>query len=316
MAHKQRLLIRDEEGRKDETDNKGESFMTPMTTKKRFYVALTVLMFVAVTGFVIGCDSDDGPKVTPPSGGGSGTTPTRNTTAETQGREGLEETDNGSMIRNTGEVALNVRFAYDEPKHYRLNVNTAMPSDPASAGNAPARVACGVPATGRANNQCFNNDRSEVQSAPTPYQASGNGDNGNGDNGGSGNGQNQRWDNSINAKDCLEYYTEGTGATRHRVRNTCGRTIVANSFGVACSTNTLTPLGTLNGISTYQDSSVRLSVLQLEPGENGWIQGVDACSGSLVGAACYGTFPNQDDTVQPFFTSSDASSYGCWRATR
>ena len=165
--------------------------MTPMTTKKRFCLALTVLLFVAVTGFVIGCDSDDTPTVTPPSGGG-GATATRNTTAETQGREGLEATDNGTMIRNTGEVALNVRFAYDEPRHYRLNVNTAMPSDPASAGSAPTRVACGVPATGRANGQCFNNDRSEIQSAPTPYEASGNGngdnggENGDGDNGGNG----------------------------------------------------------------------------------------------------------------------------------
>lgn len=41
-----------------------------MPIKQRLIIAVTVLSFVAVTGFVVGCDSDDGPKVTPPSGGG------------------------------------------------------------------------------------------------------------------------------------------------------------------------------------------------------------------------------------------------------
>lgn len=36
---------------------------------KPFFI-VTVLAFVAVTGFVTGCDSDDTPTVTPPSGGG------------------------------------------------------------------------------------------------------------------------------------------------------------------------------------------------------------------------------------------------------
>ena len=87
--------------------------MTPMTAQRRFGIVLTVLILVAVAGFVGGCDSDDTPTVTPPRGSGTGTTPTRNMTAETQGREGLEETDGGTMVRNTGEVALNVRFNYD-----------------------------------------------------------------------------------------------------------------------------------------------------------------------------------------------------------
>ena len=141
----------------------------PMTPRHRVFLAVTVLSFLTVIGLVIGCDSDDGPKVTAPApggGGGGNGTPTRNMTAEQQGRDGLEETENGTMIRNKGEVALNVRFNYDDPRHYRLNADTAMPSDPANAGSAPARVACGVPATGRANGQCFNNDG---VTAPEPY---------------------------------------------------------------------------------------------------------------------------------------------------
>ena len=148
-----------------------------MTKGRRFILAVTVLSFL-VTGFVVGCDSDDTPTVTPPSGGSGGTTPTRNMTAEEQGRDGLEETDNGSMVRNKGTVALNVRFNYDEARHYRLNPETSMPSDPANAGSAPTRVACGVPATGRANGQCFNNDG---VTAPVPYTSN---PNGNGDMGG------------------------------------------------------------------------------------------------------------------------------------
>lgn len=124
-----------------------------------------LLSFLTVIGLVIGCDSDDGPKVTAPT-----PTPTRDTTAEQQGRDGLEVTENGTMIRNKGEVALNVRFNYDDPRHYRLNADTAMPSDPANAGSAPARVACGVPATGRANGQCFNNDGVPT---PEPYSSGG-----------------------------------------------------------------------------------------------------------------------------------------------
>lgn len=158
--------------------------MTPMTPQRRFGIVLTVLILVAVAGFVVGCDSDDTPTVTPPSGSGTGTTPTRNMTAEQQGREGLKETDGGRSVSNTGEVALNVRFNYDAAasgsgvgvrsthttaRHYRLNVGAVMPSDPADTGTVPTRFACAVPATARANGQCFDNDRSEIQSPPTSY---------------------------------------------------------------------------------------------------------------------------------------------------
>ena len=158
----------------------------PMTPRQRFFLAVTVLSFLTVTGVVIGCDSDDGPTVTAPNSGNGGTTPTRNMTAEQQGREGLEETDGGRAISNTGEVALNVRFNYNvaasgsgsgagirsthtTARHYRLDRGATMPSDPANTGTAPTRFACGVPATARANGQCFDNDRSEIQSAPTSY---------------------------------------------------------------------------------------------------------------------------------------------------
>ena len=152
----------------------------PMTPRQRFFLAVTVLSFLTVTGVVIGCDSDDGPTVTAPNGGNGGTTPTRNMTAEQQGREGLEETDGGRAISNTGEVALNVRFNYNvaasgsgsgagirsthtTARHYRLDMGATMSSDPANTGTAPTRFACGVPATARANGQCFDNDR-----VPTP----------------------------------------------------------------------------------------------------------------------------------------------------
>ena len=125
---------------------------------------------------MIGCDSDDGPTVTAPApGGGSGNggsgnggnnAPTRDTTAEEQGRDGLEETENGTMIRNKGEVALNVRFGYNTARHYLLNPGVSMPSDPQGGRGAPARVACGVPATGRANGQCYRNDG---VATPQPY---------------------------------------------------------------------------------------------------------------------------------------------------
>ena len=147
----------------------------PITPRHRVFLAVTVLMVLTVAGVVIGCDSDDTPTVTPPSGGGNGT-PTRNMTAEQQGRDGLEETDGGRAISNTGEVALNVRFNYNRAasgsgsgagirsthttaRHYRLDVGATMPSDPARTGTVPTRFACAVPATARANGQCFDNDR-------------------------------------------------------------------------------------------------------------------------------------------------------------
>ncbi len=307
-----------------------------MTNKKRFLMALTVVSFLTVTGLVIGCDSDDGPKVTPPapSGGGSGTTPTRNTTAETQGREGIEATDNGTMIRNTGEVALNVRFAYDSPRHYRLNVNTAMPSDPASAGSAPARVACGVPATGRANGQCFNNDRSEIQSAPTPYEASGNGDgdngngdngngdNGNGDNGNgdNGNGDNGNGDNggsggggsgggggsSLAATGCIELVEREGSLTFGTVRNSCGRSVV---FDGACSTDTLRPAFRWRGVQLYRGGRFYQSNSALAPGATTSYTATCPSGSSFYFISCYGT--SRLD-VEPYWSSpSPTSSFYC-----
>lgn len=157
-----------------------------MTPSQRFMI-LTVISFLTVTGFVVGCDSDDTPTVTPPSEAPpSGTTATRNMTAEQQGREGLQETDGGRTINNIGNVDLNIRFNYDEvssgsgsgagtrsthttARHYRLNVGAAMPSDPENTGTTPTHVACGVPAVANADYQCFDNDNSEVQSPPTPF---------------------------------------------------------------------------------------------------------------------------------------------------
>ena len=300
-----------------------------MTNKKRFLMALTVVSFLTVTGLVIGCDSDDGPKVTPPSGGGGGATATRNTTAETQGREGLEATDNGTMIRNTGEVALNVRFAYDTPRHYRLNVNTAMPSDPASAGSAPARVACGVPATGRANGQCFNNDRSEIQSAPTPYSSgngngdngngdNGNGDNGNGDNGGSGGGGTRsRWHPSQAAANCVQRnFMAGTYLDsddnpvddprgRLEISNTCLKTIETSQ---GCSTESPLTSSMLSGRTVYTFPSFGAQTLQ--PGQTGLSPQQSGCrkeGGDLVFVACY-------EGYDPYFLSPSLSGrieYDC-----
>ena len=195
-----------------------------MTPKRRFIIAVTVLSFLTVTGFVVGCDSDDTPTVTAPSGGG-GTTPTRSTTAEQQGREGLEETDNGTMVRNTGDVALNVRFNYDEAKHYRLNPETTMPADPTNAGSAPTRVACGVPATGRANGQCFTNDG---VTAPVPYEAPS-------EPGGSDPPSEPpsgaRWDASLIARDCVQISDreDDEGLRQFYVRNTCEREIIVKT---------------------------------------------------------------------------------------
>ena len=303
-----------------------------MTNKKRFLMALTVVSFLTVTGLVVGCDSDDGPKVTPPSGGG-GATATRNTTAETQGREGLEATDNGTMIRNTGEVALNVRFAYDPPRHYRLNVNTAMPSDPASAGSAPARVACGVPATGRANGQCFNNDRSEIQSAPTPYEASGNGDNGNGDNGNGENGAGYYWNSSIKAPGCVQVVSRGRrirtvgGNLKNEgtIRNTCGRPIIprASYPGVMLTPGTVVGRG---GGLAYNHSSGPSQVLYedplagVAPGATSTFQENPQYSGqTMIWIACYSPSPrpNTNFPIFPNWTSSDpAGDWNCFTYRR
>ena len=41
-----------------------------MPPRRRLLIAVTMLSILTVTGFVIGCDSDDGPKVTTPAGNG------------------------------------------------------------------------------------------------------------------------------------------------------------------------------------------------------------------------------------------------------
>ena len=188
----------------------------PMTPRHRVILAVTVLSFLTVIGLVIGCDSDDGPKVTAPaqSGGGGGNggnnAPTRDTTAEQQGRAGLEVTENGTMIRNKGEVALNVRFGYNTPRHYRLNPGVSMPSDPLGGGRgAPARVACGVPATGRANGQCYRNERGVA--TPEPYT----------------NGPKLSLESRTQGRACL-------GQTNDELINRCSSTTL--NVGFACNT--------------------------------------------------------------------------------
>ena len=260
----------------------------PMTPRHRVFLAVTVLSFLTVTGFVIGCDSDDGPKVTAPSGGSGSGTPTRNMTAEQQGRDGLEETENGTMIRNKGTVALNVRFNYDEPRHYRLNADTAMPSDPASAGSAPARVACGVPATGRANGQCFDNDG---VMAPEPYSGNGNGSGGRGRNLLEG----FRWYDSLKANSCVRI-------SGNQIENICSDPI---SAWITCTTSTLIPDGVVEGIQSYRPEHG--SVHPIIPASGTTIPGivqppVHTCSsGNRVVAACRGAAPawRSSDPTQP-----------------
>ena len=43
-----------------------------MTPRQRFIMAVTVISFLTVTGFVVGCDSDDTPTVTAPAPGSGG----------------------------------------------------------------------------------------------------------------------------------------------------------------------------------------------------------------------------------------------------
>ena len=218
----------------------------PMTPRQRVFLAVTVLMFLTVTGVVIGCDSDDTPTVTAPSGGSGSGTPTRNMTAEQQGRAGLEETENGTMIRNKGEVALNVRFNYDEPRHYRLNADTAMPSDPANAGSAPARVACGVPATGRANGQCFDNDG---VAAPEPYRSSPGGGQ---PNPGTTPPNAQTNSNGWDAEWALHCLSEtGKGTDNHMVTNSCSGIGASISVMAGCPAAWYEPDRSFGGLTTY-----------------------------------------------------------------
>ena len=119
----------------------------PMTPRHRVFLAVTVLMVLTVIGLVIGCDSDDGPKVTAPapSGGGNGGNNGGNgqaavefdATAKQKGQQCGSASS--TEIRNTcSDVALNVRVqcvtATGQPfgsvQHLRLAPGAAMPGDP------------------------------------------------------------------------------------------------------------------------------------------------------------------------------------------
>ena len=287
---------------------------------------MTVLSFLTVIGLVIGCDSDDGPKVTAPSGNGSGNgTPTRNMTAEQQGRDGLEETENGTMIRNKGEVALNVRFNYDDPRHYRLNADTAMPSDPANAGSAPARVACGVPATGRANGQCFNNDRSEIQSPPTAY------DRGGGsppsppvsEPPGGGFTNSTGWDEAWVPISAVCLSESGEGTDDHMVTNNCGHDLQVR-FG--CPAADYEGRISLGGVVIYLERQggvwpggvgfLRAGSSRRTRGnlcrEQAEIKGVNFKEVEVI--ACYskGNPPRVDAIYEPYFLEAVVSGGGTW----
>ena len=143
-------------------------------------------MFLTVTGFVIGCDSDDGPKVTAPaqapSGGGSGT-PTRDTTAETQGREQLEV--NEFTIRNKSEERwLTVRFSYPNGRqgHYIVRPSGETLRDVEVLGTDPTLFPCSnsdnpYPGTGneavtaRANGECWRGEASSLDLDFGPVRA-------------------------------------------------------------------------------------------------------------------------------------------------
>ena len=117
----------------------------PMTPRQRVFLAVTVLMVLPVTGLVIGCDSDDGPKVTAPapSGGGSGNGGNGQAAVEFDATATAKGQQCGSAssteIRNTcSDVPLNVRVqcvtATGQPfgsvQHLRLAPGAAMPGDP------------------------------------------------------------------------------------------------------------------------------------------------------------------------------------------
>ncbi len=136
-----------------------------MTNKKRFLMALTVVSFLTVTGFVIGCDSDDGPKVTAPapapSGGGeNGDGENGDGNGEngdgnggpTESRESLEggqrcSSSSNGEIRNQCNTALNVAFRCSETgqwtHHFRIGPGGRMTRSPINCGGRGAwNAAC------------------------------------------------------------------------------------------------------------------------------------------------------------------------------
>lgn len=101
----------------------------PMTTRQRILLAVTVLMVLTVTGFVIGCDSDDTPTVTAPSGGGSdpgsgggsGTLPSELTPRAAPQESGSDI--RGIEVAGLGNItALGIRNTLGSP--YTVNVGT------------------------------------------------------------------------------------------------------------------------------------------------------------------------------------------------
>ena len=151
-----------------------------MPPRRRRLIAVTLLSVLTVTGLVIGCDSDDGPEVTPPAGnGGSGNgngTRTRDENAEKQGREWLEVGDHTIRNKNEegsrGEVYLAIRVDYGNgsPTHYRLNPSETTLRDIEGRGTNPTILACSTGlrfsntsyTTARANGECWKNDGTGV----------------------------------------------------------------------------------------------------------------------------------------------------------
>ena len=130
-----------------------------MTNKKRFLMALTVVSFLTVTGFVIGCDSDDGPKMTAPApapsgdgengdgngenGDGNGENGDGNggPTASRESYEGGQrcKSFSNSEIRNLCNTALNVAFRCSATgqwtHHFRIGPGERMTRNPINCGS-------------------------------------------------------------------------------------------------------------------------------------------------------------------------------------
>ena len=138
----------------------------PMTPRHRFILAVTVLMFLTVTGFVIGCDSDDTPTVTAPSdgsgSGGSGSGgPTRSVESETQGQACQMLTND--EIRNTcSSTTLNIGFHCGTTgqftHYYRINPGGRMARSPLNcSGQSAPCAAPGVPPSNNGTYRCYIN---------------------------------------------------------------------------------------------------------------------------------------------------------------
>ena len=183
----------------------------------------------------------------------------------------------------------------------------AMPSDPANAGRVPTRFACGVPATARANGQCFDNDRSEIQSPPPPYEG------GPPDQApafGVEDEPEPRWDDSLRAADCVE---EASGL----IRNTCGRSIVIAGHCTAIPLGGPAPIK-IQGREFYDGVHFSPEGRVLGPGQTRQISALTGfvCGGDdarWVFIACYGTEYGEFTGVVPGWQSSSSEGpYSCW----